>query len=155
MKFCAECGTRITVAAGTERPAPKTLSDEEQIVILDREIARLSKQGWEIEGRPTPYEVCLRRKSGLTARQFLPLWVEDDGSVWTNAGGVMEGGRLRDFPSLFRTQPTALQPTLWRAAPGSKAETPGLGSRQLPRTIPASRKQIVQEAELGRLREPR
>jgi hypothetical protein len=67
----------------------------------------------------------------------------------------MEGGRVRDLPSLFKTQPTAVQPTLWRAAPGSKAGIPGLGSGLLPRTMPASRKQIVKDAELGRLRESR
>jgi hypothetical protein len=76
-----------------------------------------------VYGRVGPYEVCLRRKSGLTARQFLPLWVEEDGSLRTNAAGVMEGGRLRDMPSLLRNTQPALNPTLWKPAPTRKGET--------------------------------
>ena len=100
MRFCAACGAPLGGAAG-QPPAAKKLDDKEQVAILDREITALARKGWHIYGRPTPYEVTLRRKSGLTARQFLALWVEEDGSLWTNQHGVMEGGRLRDLPTLF------------------------------------------------------
>jgi hypothetical protein len=125
VKFCAECGTPVDFAPPAPQPVAK-LSHDEQVAILEREIAELGKQGWHVYGRVGPYEVSLRRKSGLTARQFLPLWVEEDGSLWTNASGVMEGGRLRDFPSLLSNRQVTLHPTMWKPAPGS-ASSPSPG----------------------------
>jgi hypothetical protein len=101
MKFCAECGTPLDGASPIQAPVAHALPEDEQAAILDGEIAALTKYGWQVHGRPTPYEVSLKRNKGLTARQFLTLWVEEDGSLWTNQFGVMNGGRLRDFPILF------------------------------------------------------
>lgn len=129
MKFCAECGTPVDGApASLQRVA--TLSHDQQVAILEREIAELAKQGWHVYGRVGPYEVSLRRKSGLTARQFLPLWVEEDGSLWTNAQGVLEGGRLRDIPSLLSNPQVQLQPTVWKPAPASSS-SPSPAARPL------------------------
>lgn len=117
-KFCPECGTSTALGvAQTETAMPRVLSHDQQVVILEREIAELAKQGWRVYGRVGPYEVCLRRKSGLTARQFLPLWVEEDGSLRTNASGVVTGGRLRDIPSLAFNRKVTVHPTLWKPAP--------------------------------------
>jgi hypothetical protein len=69
------------------------LSHDEQIAILEKAIAEYAKQGWhEWAPRPTPYETSLRRKSGLFARQFMAVWVEEDGTIMTNYAG--EAGRL-------------------------------------------------------------
>jgi len=63
-------------------------------------IAQSKKQGWhEWTTRPTPYEVSLRRKSGLLAREFMALWVEEDGTVLTNYVG--EGGGVQIVPFVF------------------------------------------------------
>lgn len=76
------------------------LSQEEQVEILQRTIAELRKQGWKVyKQQPTPYEVCLTRKTGLFARQFMPLWVEDDGSLKTNE--ILEGGHIQIVPFVF------------------------------------------------------
>lgn len=126
MRFCASCGAPLD-GAPVQPPATKKLSDKEQAAILDREIAALAKQGWHTYGRPTPFEVSLRRKSGLTARQFLTLWVEEDGSLWTNQFGVMEGGRLRDLPILL-TDPYAQRdiiPVPWTPTSASTPSPPG------------------------------
>jgi hypothetical protein len=117
MKFCAECGKPLGAAPTNQQPDARTLSHDEQVAILEREIAELVKQKWHVYGRPTPYEVTLRRKTGLTARQFLPLWVQTDGSLWTNAQGAETGGRLRDMPKLLSNPRAQLQPTLWKQAP--------------------------------------
>jgi hypothetical protein len=119
--------SRHTRAVGTVAPVdpPSRISHDQQVAILEREIRELAKEGWHIHGRVGPYEVSLRRKSGLTARQFLPLWVEEDGSLWTNAAGVMEGGRLRDIPSLLDSSPPALNPTLWKPAPSRAQSSSG------------------------------
>jgi hypothetical protein len=109
MKFGAECGTLVD-GTPTAPQRVATLSHDEQVAILEREIAALAKQGWHVYGRPTPYEVCLKRKSGLTARRFFALWVEDDGSLWTNAAGAVEGGRLRDIPLPLHHATGAAQP---------------------------------------------
>jgi hypothetical protein len=70
--------------------------------------------GWhEWAARPTPFETSLRRKSGLFARQFMALWVEEDGSVWTNYVG--EGGSLRGLPDNFGKPPW--NPTFVRSGP--------------------------------------
>jgi len=121
-KFCPECGTPTALGIGEDEAAPLELSHEEQVAILENEIAELAKQGWHLWSRATPYEVCLRRKSGLTARQFLPLWVEWDGSLWTNSVGAVEGGRLRNVPSLFFNRQVRLDPTPWRSAPAARGE---------------------------------
>jgi hypothetical protein len=127
-KFCPECGTSTAQGVAQAETAPLVLSHDEQVVILEREIAELAKQGWHVYGRVGPYEVSLRRKSGLTARQFLPLWVEEDGSLWTNAGGVVTGGRLRDMPSLAFNPKVTLHPTLWKPAPASSSSHPSPSS---------------------------
>ena len=76
------------------------VSHEEQVEILQNAIAEGAKHGWKIyKQQPTPYEVCLTRKSGLFARQFLPLWVEEDGTLQTNQ--VVEGGRVQIVPFVF------------------------------------------------------
>jgi hypothetical protein len=99
MKFCSECGALVGDAPATEPPAPTLLSHDEQVAILNSAIAELAKQGWhEWTHRPTPYEVSLRRKSGLFARQFIALWVEDDGTLQN--GGILEGGRVVDMVTL-------------------------------------------------------
>lgn len=118
MSLCAECGAPV----GDSReaaPAAITLSLDAQVAILEHEIEELAEEGWRIYGRAGPYEVCLTRRSGLTARQFLPLWVEEDGSLWTNASGAVEGGRLRDVPSLLCRQQVIVQPAVWKSAPTS------------------------------------
>ena len=69
------------------------LSHEDQVAILEDALAELAKQWWhEWTYRPTPYEVSLRRKTGLFARQFMSVWVEDDGELVTHFDG--EAGRL-------------------------------------------------------------
>ena len=63
-------------------------SHEHQVAILEHALAELAKQGWhEWTYRPTPYEVSLRRKTGLFARQFTSVWVEDDGELVTRFDG--------------------------------------------------------------------
>lgn len=99
MKFCSECGALVVDAPAAQPPAPARLSHDEQVAILDNAIAELAKQGWYVHGRPTPYEVSLMRKTGLFARQALPLWVEEDGTLQN--GGIYEGGRITDIPTLF------------------------------------------------------
>ena len=78
------------------------------------QLAQFAKQGWHIHQWATPYEVSLRRKSGLTARQFMALWVEENGSVWTNYVG--EGGTLASIPLLFSGEPP-WNPSLVKSAP--------------------------------------
>ena len=80
MKFCAECGSTLDEAPA-QTPAVTPLTHDEQVTILHSQIAELAKQGWHVHGWATPYEVSLRRKSGLMARQFMALWVEENGSV--------------------------------------------------------------------------
>lgn len=122
-KFCPECGTSTALGvAQPESAMPRALSHDEQVVILEREIAELARQGWHVYGRAGPYGVCLRRESGLTARQFLPLWVEEDGSLRTNASGVVTGGRLRDIPSLAFRPKVTVHPTIWKPAPATSDE---------------------------------
>lgn len=89
MTFCSECGASLTEIDAE----PFALSHDEQVAILESAIAEYGKQGWhEWTHRPTPYEVSLRRKSGLFAREFMAVWVEDDGTIMENYVG--EGGRL-------------------------------------------------------------
>jgi hypothetical protein len=96
MTFCSECGAPVGAGAAG---LPTVLSDDEQVAILENAIAELAKQGWhEWTHRPTPYEVSLRRKSGLFARQFIALWVEADGTL--KNGGILEGGRVVDVLTL-------------------------------------------------------
>lgn len=115
MTFCPDCGTPLD---GASQQVPTQLSDDQQVAILDREIAELAKEGWRTHVRPTPFEVSLKRKSGLTARQFFTLWFEADGGLWTNQFGVMEGGRLRDIPTLFSNPYSyEIQPVPWKPAP--------------------------------------
>jgi hypothetical protein len=68
------------------------LSHAQQVAILQEAIREYAKFGWRVWKQPTPYEVALRRKSGLMAREFMSLWVEEDGTVMENYAG--EGGRL-------------------------------------------------------------
>ena len=100
-KFCPECGTSTALGvAQAEEAPPRVLSHEEQVEILQRAIAELRTQGWNVyKQQPTPYEVALIRKSGLFARQFMPLWVEEDGSLKTKE--VLEGGRIQIVPFVF------------------------------------------------------
>ena len=78
----------------------EVLSHDEQIAILDAAIAEFAKHGWHVWKRDepnfNPYEVALRRKTGLFAREFMALWVEDDGQIATNYVG--EGGRIGIVP---------------------------------------------------------
>ena len=98
-KFCPECGTS-TAAAVAREDEPLKLSHEEQVEILEKAIAQCAREGWhEWTQRPTPYEVSLRRKTGVFARAFMALWVEEDGRVMTNYVG--EGGRIQVVPFVF------------------------------------------------------
>jgi hypothetical protein len=72
------------------------LNHDERVAILERGIEELTKQEWRPWQRVTPYEVALKRKSGLFTREFMVLWVEDDGRLMTNYVG--EGGRLTAVP---------------------------------------------------------
>lgn len=99
-KFCPECGTSTALGIGQAEATPVVLSHEEQVEILEKAIAQCAREGWhEWTHRPTPYEVSLRRKSGLLAREFMALWVEEDGRVMTNHAG--EGGRIQIVPFVF------------------------------------------------------
>jgi hypothetical protein len=99
-KFCPECGASTALGIAQPEATPVVLGHEEQVEILQRAIAELRTQGWKVyKQQPTPYEVCLVRKTGLTARQFLPLWVEEDGTLQTNE--VLEGGRIQIVPFVF------------------------------------------------------
>lgn len=72
------------------------LSHDEQAAILERAIKQLALQRWKPNGRPTPYEVCMRRKNFLT-REFMAVWVEEDGQVFTKyvgSGGSSTLGRF-------------------------------------------------------------
>ena len=51
MTFCAECGTPLDPASGAHQPVATVLSHEQQVAILEREIAELAKDGWGIHGR--------------------------------------------------------------------------------------------------------
>lgn len=113
MKFCSECGASVETQAALQQVGTK-LSPQEQVTILNDAIREFGALGWhEWAARPTPYETSLRRKSGLFARQFMALWVEEDGSVWSNFVG--EGGSLRGLPGNFGKPPW--NPTLVRSGP--------------------------------------
>jgi hypothetical protein len=114
MKFCAKCGTSVDETPVAPQPIATKLSHEHQVAILNDAIREFGALGWhEWAARPTPYETSLRRKSGVFARQFMALWVEEDGSVWTNLVG--EGGSLRGLPGNFGKPPW--NPTLVRSGP--------------------------------------
>jgi hypothetical protein len=91
LAFCSECGEPLTETGDFDEPV--VLSHDDQVAILESAIAEYGKHGWhEWAPRPTPYETSLRRKSGLFAREFMAVWVEDDGTIMENYVG--EGGRL-------------------------------------------------------------
>jgi hypothetical protein len=72
------------------------LNHDERVAILERGIEELAKREWRPWQRVAPHEVALKRKSGLFTREFMVLWVEDDGTLMTNYVG--EGGRLIAVP---------------------------------------------------------
>jgi hypothetical protein len=72
------------------------LNHDERVAILERGIEELAKHEWRPWQRVTPYEVVLKRKSGLFKREFMALWVEDNGRLMTNYVG--QGGRLTAVP---------------------------------------------------------
>jgi hypothetical protein len=121
-----------------EVPAPPTpLPHNEQVSILESAIADFAKHGWhEWTARPTPYSVSLRRKSGLMARQFMTVWVEDDGSVWMTYVG--EGGSLRALPDAFRRE-APMHPELVKPAP-APGSTTSAASAAAPLAAPESGK---------------
>lgn len=95
-RVCRFCSYRFDAEA-----SPPALSHEEQVAILRSAIAQCAKDGWKVSGQQpaSAYEVCLSRKSGLTAREFMALWVEEDGEIKTNYVG--EGGRMQIIPFVF------------------------------------------------------
>ena len=61
---------------------------ERQVAILEDAISELAKEGWrEYTERQTPYEASLRRKKGLFGREFMVVWVDQEGSVVTDQIG--------------------------------------------------------------------
>ena len=61
---------------------------EQHVAILDDAIAELAKEGWrEYTDRQTPTEASLRRKKGLFGREFMVVWVDQDGNVVTDQIG--------------------------------------------------------------------
>jgi hypothetical protein len=73
-------------------PEPLILSHEERVAILKRAIVEIGRtQGWKewlAGGWPEPYATSLR-KGGIFTREFITIWVEEDGTVMTQyVGGV-------------------------------------------------------------------
>ena len=70
---------------------PEPLSHDELVAILKRAIAELGRtQGWKewLAAWPEPEATSLR-KGGIFSREFMTIWVEDDGTVMTQyVGGV-------------------------------------------------------------------
>ena len=55
---------------------------DEHVRILDAAIADLAKDGWrEYMDRRVPTEASVRRKTGLFKREFMVVWVDQDGNV--------------------------------------------------------------------------